>query len=50
MFGSCSCCRSGTYVRPGCIYIPNQRPPFGDPFGGCLRCRHPESSHRKGWY
>ncbi len=48
MRSSCNCCRNGTYERPGCF--PSPRPPFGDPFGGCLRCGHPQSSHRRGWY
>ena len=45
---------SGTYVRPGCIGrpYPNPRPfpPIGDPFGGCVKCGHPESSHRRGCF
>ena len=53
MWGRCNCCMSGTYVRPGCLRpYPNPRPfpPFDDPFGGCLRCHHPESSHRRGYF
>ena len=53
---SCYCCMSGTYVRPGCIpyprSYPNPRPfpPFDDPFGGCLKCGHPKSSHIRGCF
>ena len=54
MWGRCDCCMYGTYVRAGCIRrpYPNPRPfpPFDDPFGGCLKCGHPESSHRRGYF
>ena len=44
MFGSCSCCRSGGFIGgSGCIRYPGR-------LGGCLRCGHPESCHRIGWY
>ena len=53
---SCYCCMSGTYIpkrgypRPNTRPYPNPFPPYGDPFGECERCGHPESSHRKDWY
>ncbi len=56
MWGRCDCCMYGTYESPGCIGYPRPHPnprPFlsiGGLFGGCVKCGHPESSHRRGCF